>query len=108
MVTLERTAWLTLVARGTRFCAFKCHWCEQSSFINPIQCPCAECSNALFKANQVESIVALHMEKVYELPAHFLRMIAGYAYWNNSVAEVRRHHILYVRIAEGSSFRLFT
>ena len=108
MGTLQSTCWLTIGARGTCFCAFKCHWCQQSSFINPIQCPCVECSNARFKANQVESIVALHMEKVYELPAHLMRMIAGYAYWNNAASEVRLHHILCFPLAEGSSFRLFT
>ena len=37
-----------------------------------------------------------------------MRMVIGYAYWNNPAAEVRRHYILCVLLAEGSCFRLLT
>ena len=88
--------------------AYKCHWCQRSSFINPINCQCLECSNALFADRQAESIVTLHMEKTCELPFHLMRMVIGYAYRNNSAAEVRRHYILCALLAEGSRFRLLT
>ena len=108
MVTMERASWPITGSWGTRFMAYKCHWCQRSSFINHINSPCPECSNAFFAATRAESIVALHMEKTCELPFHLLRMIIEYAYWNNPAAEVRRHYILCVLLAEGSRVRLLT
>ena len=37
-----------------------------------------------------------------------MQMVIGYAYWNNSATEVRRHYILCVLLAEGSRFQLLT
>ena len=57
---------------------------------------------------QSESIVARHMEKVYKTNTYIMRTVMGYAYWSNGVAEVRRHYLLCVLLASGSSFRDFT
>ena len=57
---------------------------------------------------QSESIVARHIEKVYKTQTYLMRIVVGYAYWSNGVAEVRRHYLLCVLLASGSSFCDFT